>query len=75
MSDGLRVLTAYALAAAGSYLYVKVAHEFSGIADVAVFAGIVLLFSAPGVCLTYGVEPGGLRRWRRRPRRKAGPTT
>ncbi|HVE69082.1 MAG TPA: hypothetical protein VNB64_10920 [Solirubrobacteraceae bacterium] len=67
-------MTAYVLAVAGAYVYVKLADGFTGIADVAVFAGVALVFAAPGVCLTHDVEPGGLRRWRRRPRPRSGPT-
>ena len=75
MSDGLRIVASYLLAVAGAYVYVKFADGVTGIADAAVFAACTSPFVAIGVALTYGVEPGGLRRWRRRARRQAGPTT
>ena len=65
MSDGLRLTIAYSLAVLGGWVYVKLSRGVPGLADAAVFAVCVWVFSAPGIVLTHGVEPGGLRRWRR----------
>jgi len=62
MSDGVRLLTAYAGAALGAFVYVKLADGLTGWADVGVFAACIVLFAAPGVALTHRIEPGGLRR-------------
>jgi hypothetical protein len=63
----MRIVVMYLLAAVGGLVYVGIADGFglTGLEDIAVFAGCILVFGAPGVYLTNHVEPGGLRRWRR----------
>ena len=72
MPDGARILASYALAVVGALAYVVVTARLGlhGLADIAAFVTVGLIFGTPAVLLIANVRPGGLRRWHRTPRAK-----